>query len=366
MATSAITNSVKDATGVAVSGAKVRIRLMPCAGFKITDGQEVAQRCDTVTDASGNWTATLEQNINISPAGTYYEVEEFIPVTSGGSKKWQFLVGAVGQTLAAAAITAVPAITTSTYLTQAAADARYVQSPGSFAVVGNITDSRPADASAAGVLTTYARGDHKHSREIVRSTAAAIAALTGADSIAGHPYVTSDANNITGTGIFTPDTTSQPARADGMFVKNGVRFQPGFWNQPWGIVGYKEVTVNTTGVSTVVDITGAAITFTAAANRRYKITGQCLILATTATAQATMRIKNGATNINAGISSSMGSGELETVTVIGFHTPAAGATVIKLTLERQSGTGTLGTSIDQANRPDFILIEDVGPNGAPA
>lgn len=192
MATSNITNTVKDANGNAIVGAKVVIRLMPCAGFKITDGTELAQRYDTVTDANGAWTAALEQTANITPSGTYYEVEEKIPAANGNGKKWIIQVGAAGATLQASLVTAIPAITTSTYLTQAAADARYVQSPGSFATVGTITDSRPDDTATAGVLTTYTRGDHRHDRETTYGTAAIRAALAGNDLYEGEVFRETD------------------------------------------------------------------------------------------------------------------------------------------------------------------------------
>lgn len=184
MATSTISNTVKDPTGAVVADAKIIIRLAPCGGFRVTEGTEVAQRYETVTDTNGLWSITLERNSNITPANTYYEVEEQIPLSRGGSKRWIFQVGATNQSLSAAIVTVVPDLSLSSYLTQAAADARY-QQLAALGGVSDIADSRPNDAVAAGVSTAAARADHIHEREDVNGTAAARAALSGNDLFEG-------------------------------------------------------------------------------------------------------------------------------------------------------------------------------------
>lgn len=340
---------------------------MPCAGFR-ADATEVAQRYDTVTASNGTWSATLERNSNITPAGTYYEVEERIPASRGGSKVWQFVVGATNQTLAAAAVSVVPDLSLSSYLTQAAADLRY-QQLSAYGTVSDIADSRPGDAGAAGTALSAARSDHKHDRETQRGTAATIAALTGTDLIVGYPYVTSDANNITGTGIQTPDTTSQPARTDSLFVKNAQRFQPGFWNQPWGVMGYVEITGDVT-FTTLANITGLSLTFTAAANRRIKITAFSYRIhnATTDNESAFIYIRESTTKlqtalVSEGLKTSLGGGNPANISCV--ISPTAGSHTYVVSAERAVGANTHVYSA-ASTAPAFLLIEDIGPNGAPA
>ncbi len=406
MPTSTITNTVTGPSGTALANIPVKVSLYPKGAFRISDSSEVATQVFTTTNASGVWSLALEQTANISPANSYYVVEEQIPQYQGGARSYAFQVGAVNTTLLASLISVLPDLPANTYLTQAAADARYVQSPGSFATVGNISDSRPADASAAGVLSTYARGDHKHSRETISGTAAARAALAGTDTGAalsfnetdtfkwfkrlgsawlqylvthiglqsakpatnfqGQPYYVTDATNITGTGVYTPDTTSQPAVGDNVWYQNAAgRWQYGEWGKPWGIVGYKEVTANQGSITTLVDLTSLTITFTAAANRRYRIKGKIELSSTVGDGAFQLFITDSTPTTYTRATGPIASTAGFTVFAETVESFAAGTITIKLRLERTSGTGTytMGAS---ATSPAFILIEDIGPNGAPA
>jgi hypothetical protein len=98
VATSTITGTITDPTGVAVSGALVVCRLMPTGGFRTADGSEVARAVSTTTNASGVYSFVLERNSGISPANSYYEITEYIPAANGGTKVWNISVGASNQT----------------------------------------------------------------------------------------------------------------------------------------------------------------------------------------------------------------------------------------------------------------------------
>lgn len=143
MATSTITNTVTGPTGVPISGTLVEIELVPNSGFR-TNSQEIVQSYFTTTDVNGLWTATLERNSDITPANSYYIVTEHI-LASGNRQdsrqSFAFQVGAVGASLAASLVTALPAPVGQTALTVAAGDARYslggqsvVLAPGSSVV----------------------------------------------------------------------------------------------------------------------------------------------------------------------------------------------------------------------------------------
>ncbi len=94
MATSTITNTVTDASGVAVANTPVVVSLYPKGAFRISDGSEVAPVVLTTTNASGVWTLALERNSNISPANSYYVAEEQIPASRGGARRSRPKAGA--------------------------------------------------------------------------------------------------------------------------------------------------------------------------------------------------------------------------------------------------------------------------------
>lgn len=152
MATGILSNTITDPSGTAIVGATINARLKPWGGFR-ADATEVARLESTTTDSNGTWSLTLEENANITPAGTYWEIEEQIPEESGGPVTWAVRVSG-NSSLQAALISELPTYSTGTYLTQAAADARY-QALGSFAGGPQIVNT----STAAGTSTAAMRGD---------------------------------------------------------------------------------------------------------------------------------------------------------------------------------------------------------------
>lgn len=196
MATSIITSEINDPTGGSIANIKVVARLLPRPCYETATGIELSAAIQTTTDASGQWSLTLIETASITPSDSVYEIIEYLPDRLGGPVKTKIQVGANNASLYASMVSTPVASDTDVFLTQAAGDARYVQSPGTLATVGNISESRPADASAAGVLNTYARGDHKHDREQVSGTAAARAALSGTDLYAGLRFLETDTSKV--------------------------------------------------------------------------------------------------------------------------------------------------------------------------
>jgi hypothetical protein len=192
--TSTITGTVTDPTGVAVSGAVVVCTLMPTGGFRTADGSEVARAVSTTTNASGVYSFALERNSGISPANTYYQIEERIPAANGGTKVWNISVGASNQTTYASLVTPLAA-QTATYLDQASADARYQ----ALSALGSGTPGTevPDGAGTAGVSASAQRADHIHPLPTSAATPAALSLTnTGAAGATGaiarsqhvHPY----------------------------------------------------------------------------------------------------------------------------------------------------------------------------------
>ena len=159
MATSAITNTILDLSGTAVSDVVIVARLKPGPGFRIAGtSEEVASQITTTSAAAGTWSLTLERQANITPLGSYYEIEEQIPDSKGGLKSWTITVGDVGQTLFAALVNTLPADVGPTYLTQTTGDARYAQ----LGNLGSTSTTAVATSAVTGTAGSASRSDHVH------------------------------------------------------------------------------------------------------------------------------------------------------------------------------------------------------------
>jgi hypothetical protein len=321
VATSTITGTVTDPTGVAVSGAVVVCTLMPTGGFRTADGSEVARAVSTTTNASGVYSFALERNSGISPANTYYQIEERIPAANGGTKVWNISVGASNQTTYASLVTPLAA-QTATYLDQASADARY-QALGGLSS-SNPTASAVADAAAAGSSTSASRADHKHGREAFAS-----------------PVATAPTGNSAGTATTVPHSDH---------VHQGTGTLSG---------GYAPATANQGSITTEVDLTSLTVTVTTVAGRRYKITGKANFQSTVADDRVDLRIYQDGTMINDADTALRVANSDQTCMAVAVVAPSAASHTYKLTAVRLSGTGTL-TMACGATFPAFILVEDIG------
>lgn len=139
MATSTISNTVKNPDGTPAVGVTVNIRLVPDTGFR-TDHSEIVEKLTLTTDAAGLWTTPLERNSDVSPANSFYVVDELVP---NSPRSFAFGVGPLNTTLDAALVTPLPTQLTSNYITQAAGDVRYAPIGGgstSFYPVKNVVD----------------------------------------------------------------------------------------------------------------------------------------------------------------------------------------------------------------------------------
>lgn len=92
MATGTITNTIKDPSGNAIASVIVTFTLKPGPGFRISDGTEIAEITTATSNSSGVYTINLEQNANITPTNSYYEVNEAVPQSLGGPNIWTIQV----------------------------------------------------------------------------------------------------------------------------------------------------------------------------------------------------------------------------------------------------------------------------------
>lgn len=135
------------------------------------------------------------------------------------------------------------------------------------------------------------------------------------------------------------------------------------WPLPWGFIGFAEATGVQTGITTSTDVTGLTVTFTAVANRRYKLTAFVNLLQSTNTGNVQVIIADGSNNSQAIGTDTYAAGEYgTTVAIKGSVSPAAGSTTYKVRINTSAGTVGLNQG---AGYPTMFLVEDIGPNGAP-
>lgn len=147
-------------------------------------------------------------------------------------------------------------------------------------------------------------------------------------------------------------------------VGSGMSAETARWNSAWGIVAYGPVTAAQTGIAASnVDITGASVTFTPVAGRRYKTTFSVMVLSTIAAgnvAHVVPQIVDSTLTVIQQRNCTYTSGGLYShayLEVIESGLPAV-ATLRKARLSITSGT--VDTVIG-GNYPAFLCVEDVGP-----
>jgi hypothetical protein len=173
---------------------------------------------------------------------------------------------------------------------------------------------------------------------------------------------TRPASPIEGMTIYETDTDKLQ-----IYTTATTLWQPP-WNMPWGCVsgGYTELLVNGTTTTTTTDIAGLTCTFTAVANRRYKIRAHTQLSSSVAGDYAGVNVAD-----SVGTRLALASTSLPTVstgvdvTAEVIKTFTAGSTTVKGQVTRVAGTGTI-TPGAAATAPMFLIVEDIGPSAAPA
>jgi hypothetical protein len=162
VATSVISSRISDPAGTGIPNVLVKCRLYPRPAYATSTGYELAATLETTTESDGDYSFTLTETADITPAESYYVITEHIPERYGGQVKHVIQVGAADATVLESLVAVPPAPQQQVFLTQAAADARYAYGDGSgFGVVGDM-DAQVFDGETAGILATAARIDHVH------------------------------------------------------------------------------------------------------------------------------------------------------------------------------------------------------------
>jgi hypothetical protein len=146
--------------------------------------------------------------------------------------------------------------------------------------------------------------------------------------------------------------------SEGLYTYNGTVWRKGpGWNAPWGIQAFTTTQSNT--VSSTY-ITGLDTTFIAVANRRYKITLHLSL--NTSVGRALFNITDGATVLRRVADQT--NPVYEHLEASHVATLTAGSHTIRATLNLISGSFSL--LADASTNTHSLLIEDIGPSGAPA
>ena len=164
---------------------------------------------------------------------------------------------------------------------------------------------------------------------------------------------TRPASPFEGQTIYETDTKKQ-------LTYDGAGWYPP-WNQPWGLVAKAELSANTSGITTGSDLATGDLTFTAVAGRAYRIYSQVLITIGVADAYFGLQIKEGSTIHTTGISTVIQNTGLATLYASRVMTFSAGSHSLKMHVYRQLGAGNAATAISPSNRPDYLMVEDIGP-----
>jgi hypothetical protein len=130
------------------------------------------------------------------------------------------------------------------------------------------------------------------------------------------------------------------------------------WNVAWGKVGQATSTTTQTGVSTIVDITGMSVTFTAISGRQYKTTLFLPQVTGTAGDRAKLDIADGSnTTLLASYTNMLTNGS---IIFLSYLSTGSGSITHKARMTRDVGAGTISSYADSVSIR-HLLVEDVGP-----
>jgi hypothetical protein len=154
--------------------------------------------------------------------------------------------------------------------------------------------------------------------------------------------------------------------SEGLYTYNGTSWQKGpGWNAPWGFIQYTEVTSNVTSGANVTILTGSTISVLN--RRRYRITAHVPgYFSTGALSVALVQIVVGGTSI-AGqrvFTSQVTSAE-NGCNVVAMYVATATNTGLSCNIFSSSIVGANHQYLCSATAPMSLLVEDIGPSGAP-
>lgn len=146
---------------------------------------------------------------------------------------------------------------------------------------------------------------------------------------------------------------------DGLLIWNGSAWYPP-GNMPWGVVGYIKRTAGSyVATTSFADVTGISVSFTAVANRAYRVTYSALVGKTTSGGTAEFQITDGANTKQYEMFEQMALNDYTIVTISAVVTGlAAGSQTLKVRAKTSVATTTVFATTDY---PSSFIVEDIGP-----
>lgn len=200
--------------------------------------------------------------------------------------------------------------------------------------------------------------------EIVRDLRARVAALESAkDARWSKIATTSKAAGSAASGLVTYQATN--TATEGIYAVNSAGQTRLPWAVPWGVQGFALGSASDqTGIgSSAVDVTGLSVSWTAVTRRAYRTTAVLGIQQITSASIPNLNITDGSGAGVNGLSISIAAGDLEVVTLCWVETALTGAVTRKVMAS--VGAGSL-TIVGSFSRRASLVVEDIGPAGAPA
>lgn len=150
--------------------------------------------------------------------------------------------------------------------------------------------------------------------------------------------------------------------SEGLYTYNGTSWRKGpGWNAPWGVMGVSQKTSDTVTNGGII----TSVTFTAFANRYYRVSGHCPRAGSaTAGDLVDLQIKKSSTVLAGAQQRSDVAGSYYFLSVVTYTTESAGSITYDL-YGLRTGTGN-ATFVGAATAPCTLIVEDMGPSGAPA
>jgi hypothetical protein len=130
-------------------------------------------------------------------------------------------------------------------------------------------------------------------------------------------------------------------------------------NLPFGVVGKAENTSLSQSVTTLTDLTSLSVTFTGVAGRLYRVEGRCLLRSTEGTNPGTLMVRNGSNTILQLHIIDCEIANIDYSAYVSSYLTATGSTTLKLSAQRQAGSGTF-TASGGGTFPAQILVTDIG------
>jgi hypothetical protein len=156
---------------------------------------------------------------------------------------------------------------------------------------------------------------------------------------------------------------------EGLYTYHGSAWRKGpGWNAPWGAVGLHRLTTSnaTSGTHTTLQANGLTTTFNAVNNRYYKLTMVSHPQANGGANNYTCNIYVNGVAVVGSLSMFVNQTFPTVLVTTGYHTTTATASMTVAGFHAAFGTNTQVTDNGTTNLVRFLMVEDIGPAGAPA